>query len=186
MNAPPLPGSVTIAGATVDRSKFVNGNFELTDELCNDKPVYRKKGDSTTWLEAVKTNAGTWRWYVKPTSARGPDSSVCFGYGTCETLKDPHECESWYVYDDSKFVLETGVTCVLEPRTVMDGNSSSTALEMDIDVEMDMSEPEGEHQPEVRNTRTLSEDMDHDFDFEVQMPEDMDEVLPDCPETPAS
>lgn len=79
MNAPPLPGSITIAGTVKERSTFVNGNFELTTEMCNGKPVYQKKGDSGTWLEVVETTAGTWRWYVKPTSARGPDKSVCFG-----------------------------------------------------------------------------------------------------------
>jgi tellurite resistance-related uncharacterized protein len=48
----------------VDRCKYVNGIFEPTDETCNDMPVYRKKGDPDTWLDMVKTNAGTWRWYA--------------------------------------------------------------------------------------------------------------------------
>ncbi len=61
---PPLPGSIEIKGATVDRCKYVNGIFEPTDETCNDMPVYRRKGDPDTWLEMVKTNAGTWRWYI--------------------------------------------------------------------------------------------------------------------------
>lgn len=161
LNAPPLPGSITITGATVDRSKFVNGNFELTDEICNDKPVYRKRGDATTWLEAVSTTTGTWRWYVKPTSARGPDKSVCFGYGTCETLKDPHECDTWYVYDDSKFVVEETVTCVQEPLYTADNGISNSS---------------------VVEERNISQVID--FDFEIEMPEDTEE-LPECPDTPA-
>lgn len=79
MSAPPLPGSITIAGSTFQRSNFVNGIFELTTEMCNGKPVYKKRGDGSVWLEVVKTAAGTWRWYVKPTSARGPENSVCYG-----------------------------------------------------------------------------------------------------------
>ena len=63
----------------MERSDFVNGNFELTDETCNGMPVYQKKGEPDTWLEVVKTNAGSWRWYVKPTNARGAENSVCFG-----------------------------------------------------------------------------------------------------------
>lgn len=73
------PASVVIKGSIEDRSKYVNGVFEPTDEVCNGLPVYQKMGDPDTWLEMVKTNAGTWRWYVKPTKERGPDSSICFG-----------------------------------------------------------------------------------------------------------
>ena len=139
MRAPPARGSVTIAGATAARATLVNGNFERTAEMCNGKPVYRKKGDPSTWLEAVNTRAGTWRWYVKPTSARGPDSSVCFGYGTCETLKDPHECDAWYVYDESDFVIEPDVICELEPG----GEDTSTTDVMEVD-DIDGTERDGD------------------------------------------
>lgn len=115
MRSPPKPGSITIAGATAIRSNFVNGNFELTEAVSNGKPVYQKKGNSSTWLEVVKTSSGTWRWYVKPTSALGPDNSICFGYGTCDTLRDPHECDRWYVFGESEFVLESDATCDVEP-----------------------------------------------------------------------
>lgn len=74
------PASVIIKGSTVDRSKYVNGVFEPTDEVCNGMPVFQKMGDPDTWLEMVKTTTGSWRWYVKPTKERGPDKSTCFGY----------------------------------------------------------------------------------------------------------
>ena len=123
--------------------------------------MYRKRGDATTWLEAVKTNTNTWRWYVKPTSARGPDSSVCFGYGNCPTLKDPHECDDWYVYDNVKFVLEPGVTCVTHPFQ----NDSSTS-------QSDITEPR------VEEVNSFTDD------FEVVMPKS-EFKLPECPNTPA-
>ena len=63
----------------MDRSKYVNGTFEPTDETCNGMPVYQKKGETDTWLEMVKCKSGGWRWYVKPTKEKGTDISVCFG-----------------------------------------------------------------------------------------------------------
>lgn len=112
---PPKPGSVEIKGATVDRSKYVNGIFEPTDETCNDMPVYRRKGDSDTWLEMVKTNAGSWRWYVKPTKEKGPGSSICFGYGASKDICFPQNCdqEGWFCYDDKKFQNEKCISCTL-------------------------------------------------------------------------
>ena len=111
-----MPGSITISGATVDRSDFVNGNFEPTSELCNGKTVYKKKGDEHTWLELVKSPDNLeWGWYIKPTSARGPGSALCYGYGMCfHEYNDPQECFSFHVYDGSKFTCEKDVICIME------------------------------------------------------------------------
>jgi hypothetical protein len=141
------PGAVEIKGAIVDRSKFVNGIFEPTDETCNGMPVYRKKGDPDTWLEMVKTASGTWRWYVKPTKERGPDKSICFGYGTSDDVVLPQNCkkECWYVYDNTAFVKEVQVTCELVqgsslPQHLQDmaeeGRIVSLAAKNDLDREM--------------------------------------------------
>ena len=109
------PGSIEIKGAVVDRSKYVNGIFEPTDETSNGMPIYLKKGDPDTCLEMVKSADGMWRWYVKPISEKGPDKSVCFGYGTTTDVVLPQDCKEagWYVYDDTAFVREVGVTCTL-------------------------------------------------------------------------
>ena len=115
------PGSVIIEGATVDRAKYVNGIFEPTTELCNGMTVYQKKGEPETWLEVVKTNAGTWRWYIKPTKEKGPDKSVCFGYGQSQSKGFPQHCRpgEWCCYDGSKFVTESTITClVYDPKEV--------------------------------------------------------------------
>ncbi len=52
---------------------------------------------------------------MKPTKERGPDKSVCFGYGTSDDVVLPYQCtrSNWYVYDGSKFVVESQVTCEL-------------------------------------------------------------------------
>ena len=117
---PPKPGSIIIEGATVNRnrSKFVNGTFEPTDEICNGMPVYSKKGDPETWLEMVEYKSGGWRWYVKPTIERGPCSTICFGYGHSNGIVLPHDCTAaqWSVYDGKEFVIESQITCKLHPE----------------------------------------------------------------------
>ena len=108
---------MVISGATVDRAKYVNGTFEPTNETCNGVPVFQKKGEPDTWLEMVKCKSGGWRWYVKPTKEKGPDKSVCFGYGHNDHVVFPYECtpQNWSVYDGSKFVIESQVRCELVP-----------------------------------------------------------------------
>jgi hypothetical protein len=98
-------GSFFIEGATGTRAARVNGVFDLTDEICNGMPVYRKRNDRDTWMEMVKCNAGGWRWYIKPTKEKGPDSSICFGYCSSDDVILPHlaAADQWCVYMGSKF-----------------------------------------------------------------------------------
>ena len=98
-------GSFFIEGATGNRAARVNGVFDLTDEVCNGMPVYRKRNDRDTWMEMVKCNAGGWRWYIKPTKEKGPDSSICFAYCSSDDVILPHDADhgNWFVYMDSKF-----------------------------------------------------------------------------------
>lgn len=117
-------GSVIITGATGgegNRAKYVNGTFELTTGVCNGMPVYRKKGDHDTWLEMVKTKSGLWRWYIKPTKEKGPDSSVCYGYGVSSDIVFPHECDpqNWYCHDGTGFKVQPSITATLFPGACM-------------------------------------------------------------------
>ena len=116
-------GAINIIGAvggTGNRAELVNGTFELTDERCNGMPVYRKKGDHGTWLERVKVKAGGWRWYIKPTKEKGPDSSVCFGYGVSSEVVFPHECDvkKWHCYDGTTFTVEENIVTSLAYPTL--------------------------------------------------------------------
>jgi hypothetical protein len=111
----PIEGSVVIEGATVDRSKYVNGVFEPTKESCNDMTVYQKKGDPDICMEVVKISPGEWRWCIKPAKGRGPDASVCFGYGRQYEKGPPQQCRAskWCCYDGSSFVTESTITCTI-------------------------------------------------------------------------
>lgn len=120
LSLPPKPGSVTLEGATGSRAHRVNGTFEPTDEVQNDMPVYRMREDDDIWMELVHGNSG-WRWYIKPTNEKGPNSSVCFAYKNVniKNINLPHLCteNSWNVYGGTSFGIQS-VTCVLNPSDV--------------------------------------------------------------------
>ena len=77
----PLPGSFHIEGAT------------------------GKSPDGTTWVEIVYKPESGWRWYLKPTANKGPDSSICFAYFQCTETNVllPQDCKSWHVNTDDGF-----------------------------------------------------------------------------------
>lgn len=70
-------GSFQIDGATGKSAIQTNGVYEPTMEVQNGMPVYKKKGTGDMWVELVHGASG-WRWYLKPTANKGPDSSICF------------------------------------------------------------------------------------------------------------
>jgi hypothetical protein len=110
-------------------------------------PVYQKKGEPDTWLEMVKCKSGGWRWYIKPTKERGPDTSVCFGYGHHDDIVFPNNCTAanWSVYDGSKFVIESQVTCVSDPNVPSLPDKYLVLLQQKIDLykaEMEILEAE--------------------------------------------
>lgn len=88
-------------------------------------------------------------------------------YGTCTTLKDPQECDSWYVYNETKFDIDRGVTCVLEPlssddttTTVTNNNTTTTTSTTEIITE----------EIEMPEVESMGENMFSD-NFEIEMPE---------------
>lgn len=117
-----LAGAIRISGAVggdggSDKARRLNGIFELSTDTCNGMPVYLKEGDPDTCLDMCKTSAGTWRWYVKPIQEKGPNSTVCFGYGISHDVVFPHECDAkkWFCHDGSGFSLEEDITAELLP-----------------------------------------------------------------------
>ena len=117
-------GAITISGAvggTSNRATRLNGTFEMTTEVCNGMPMYQKQGDPDTWLSMCKTKTGSWRWYIKPAKEKGPDSSVCFGYGISSDVVFPQECDAkcWYCYDGTSFQKEARIVVALVAGAVM-------------------------------------------------------------------
>lgn len=107
-----VDGAFRLSGASGKSADRVNGVFEPTDEAQNGMPVYSKKGDPGLWLELVHGTAG-WRWYLKPTANRGPDSAICFAYYTHDghNVKLPVRCtdRSWYCNTDEGFVAQDSI-----------------------------------------------------------------------------
>jgi hypothetical protein len=116
LTRPPLAGAFSIAGATGTNSAKINGTFEPTEEVQNELPVYVLKGNSGMWCEAVKGKSG-WRWYVKPSANKGPDSSVCFAYAsfTDENVLLPHSipADNWIIFADKKWAKQTTLSVSL-------------------------------------------------------------------------
>lgn len=117
-----IAGKVVVSGAigksgifATNRSKYLNGVFEMTAEECNGMPVYRKVGDSDIWLEMIKTDTNGWRWCIKPTKRKGPNSSDCYGYGTSDNIVFPQDCdpEGWCCHDGKTFLNEKNIKCEL-------------------------------------------------------------------------
>ena len=103
-----VPGSFKISGATGKSQARVNGTFEPTIETQNGFPIYRKKGDEETWIEVVFKSVSGWRWYLKPTANKGPDSSICFAYAQCseDNVSLPAEEKEWHVHTVDGFVTQ--------------------------------------------------------------------------------
>lgn len=43
--------SIDIRGAKGPNAITINGTYDPTDEICNDWPVYQKRGDPNKWME---------------------------------------------------------------------------------------------------------------------------------------
>jgi len=107
----PFPGAFSIEGATGKVEARINGVYEPTIESQSGFPIYRKKGDDDTWIEIVYTVVSGWRWYLKPTANKGPNSSMCFAYANCKEDKVllPGDLSVWSVSTNEGFVEQKSV-----------------------------------------------------------------------------
>ena len=62
---------VRIDGATGARAGYINGFYEPIEEMLGRASVYRKLGETDTWIEYIESSG---KWFVKPTSDRGKAS----------------------------------------------------------------------------------------------------------------
>jgi hypothetical protein len=74
-------------------------------------PVFKKKNDPDTWIEAVRGPSGL-RWYLKPTANKSPTSSICFSYLAIdeENLQLPVDIKTpWTINTDVGFVEQKSI-----------------------------------------------------------------------------
>ena len=92
--------SVVISGATGSNASSINGFFDPTSEIHEDRVRYCKRGDSTVWIEHFKTDKGNHRWQIKRASAKGTDSALMWTYGWCAL--EACRRNEWFVSEDVK------------------------------------------------------------------------------------
>jgi branched-subunit amino acid aminotransferase/4-amino-4-deoxychorismate lyase len=73
--------SVIISGATGPNAPSINGFFDPTSEIHEDRVRYCKRGDAGVCIEHFKTHNGTRRWQIKRASAKGTDSALIWTGG---------------------------------------------------------------------------------------------------------
>lgn len=100
--------SIDIRGAKGPNAVTINGVYDPTDEICNDWPVYQKRGDPNKWLEFFNQSN---KWYIKATNDKGK------ARGWMRLSSDPTTrpelckatCEVW---DGSKWTSQSSVSIV--------------------------------------------------------------------------
>ncbi len=100
--------SIDIRGAKGPNAITINGTYDPTDEICNDWPVYQKRGDPNKWMEFFNQSK---KWYIKATADRGK------ARGWLRLASDPPTqpenctavCEVW---DGSKWSSQGSVNIV--------------------------------------------------------------------------
>lgn len=104
--------SIDIRGAKGPNAITINGTYDPTDEICNDWPVYQKRGDPNKWMEFFNQSK---KWYIKATTDRGK------ARGWLRLASDPTTtpehctsiCEVW---DGSKWTSQASVSIVTAKR----------------------------------------------------------------------
>jgi hypothetical protein len=100
--------SIDIRGAKGPNAITINGTYDPTDEICNDWPVYQKRGDPNKWMEFFNQSK---KWYIKATTDRGK------ARGWLRLASDPpttpESCSSiCEVWDGSKWTSQPSVNIV--------------------------------------------------------------------------
>ena len=103
--------SVVIAGATGNNAAEVNGRYLPTDEIYNDRVLFRKEGDGDTWLRYV---AGGFNWWmVGNTASKDANNGAGWAYCVEKGLHDPTEAATWKVLvSRGEWADQPAFTCV--------------------------------------------------------------------------
>jgi len=111
-----------ISGATGINAAYVNGLYEVTDEVSGRMPVYKKQGDDM-WLEY---HSLTTRWMLRATAYKGQKGSGCTAFVLCDSglvLPDkPHKSgRSWHVLVSGNWDRQAGISVIQTARIVKPG-----------------------------------------------------------------
>lgn len=100
--------SIDIRGAKGPNAITINGTYDPTDEVCNDAPVYQKRGDSNKWMEFFNQSK---KWYIKATTDRGKARGWL--RLSADPMETPENCKSvCEVWDGSKWTSQPSVNII--------------------------------------------------------------------------
>ena len=104
-----------VSGATGPNAASINGFFDPTSEIHEDRVRYCKRGDASVWIEHFKQGNGRVLWQIKRAGAKGTDSALIFSYGrraldACASSKWFYtEDEDKDIADEDKYIEMKGV-----------------------------------------------------------------------------
>ena len=98
--------SIDIRGAKGPNAVTINGTYDPTDEVCNEWPVYQKRGDPNKWLEFFNQSN---KWYIKATNDKGKARG--WMRLSSEPTTSPELCKATCeVWDGSRWSCQPSVT----------------------------------------------------------------------------
>jgi len=102
--------AVRISGATSNYAYFVNGVYEVTDEVSGGMPVYKRRGGlaDQVWLEY---HVSLCQWMTRMTASKGQVNRNCTAYVGCAhgVLPDKAPTGEWHVLNGFTFTAQANV-----------------------------------------------------------------------------
>ena len=93
------------AKGTAAINAIVNGVFDLTSELYNGRPLFRKRGDETVCLRFAKSSM----WVVSTSADKVANNDNASAYANVSgAALPPHS--GWHVYDGKMFHADVGAS----------------------------------------------------------------------------
>jgi len=117
--------AVRISGATGINAGFVNGLYEVTDEVSGGMPVYKKQ-EAEMWLEY---HASTSRWLSRPTTSKGQERNDSHASVDCDSgvLPDEAPIGAWKVGNGFSFSAQESI--IVSPMSAADVAAEKTAVQ---------------------------------------------------------
>jgi len=122
--------AVRISGARGNYAWYVNGLYEVTDEVSGGKPVYKKQG-AEMWLEYHVSRG---EWMSRPTYCKGQASNACYAYVDCDVgvLPDKAPRGAWHVWVNRSLKAQASVvvTPISEEEVAAEAAALQAALQV--------------------------------------------------------